>query len=46
MELAETINLLLKVMTLAGLSAALLFIGIQLAIRKLEKAPHRHVRQS
>lgn len=44
MELADTINLLLKVMTLTGLSAGLLFIGMQLAIRKMEKARHSHER--
>jgi hypothetical protein len=34
--MAEGINLYLKVMTLIGMLAGLLFIGLQLAIRKLE----------
>jgi hypothetical protein len=38
---AETINFALKVMTLTGLSAGLVFIGLQLMIRKMEKAPHK-----
>lgn len=38
MDVAETINLILKVMTLTGLTAALLFIGNQLLIRKLERS--------
>ncbi len=36
MDVSYTINVLLKVMTLTGLSAGLLFIGLQLLIRKLE----------
>lgn len=40
MELADTINLALKVLTLAGLTAALLFVSMQLLIRKLEKRVH------
>lgn len=44
MEMADTINLALKVMTLAGLSAGLLFISIHLAIRKIGKAQHAHKR--
>lgn len=39
MDLADTINLVLKVMTLTGMAAGLLFISLQLLIRKLE---HRH----
>jgi hypothetical protein len=34
--IAEGINLYLKVMTLIGMFAGLLFLGLQLAIRKLE----------
>lgn len=41
-NLADIINLALKVMTLTGLAAGLLFIGIQLAIRKMEKAHQHH----
>mgnify|MGYP001055037521 CR=1 FL=1 len=41
MDTSDTINLALKVMLLTGLAAALLFIGLQLLIRKLEKA-RRH----
>lgn len=41
MELADTVNFALKVMTLTGLTAGLLFIGLQLFIRKIEKE-HRH----
>ena len=41
MDVPDTINLVLKLMLLSGLSAALLFIGLQLLIRKLEKA-RRH----
>ena len=44
MELTDTINLVLKVMTLFGLTAGLLFISLQLLIKKLEKAHHRHSR--
>lgn len=43
-NLADTINLALKVMTLTGLTAGLLFISIQLLIRKMEKAHHSHSR--
>ena len=38
MDVANTINLLLKVMTLLGLTAAFLFVSLQLLIKKLEKA--------
>lgn len=41
MDMADTINLVLKLMLLSGLAAALLFIGLQLLIRRLEKA-RRH----
>lgn len=41
MDVSDTINLVLKVLLLSGLSAALLFIGLQMLIRKLENA-RRH----
>lgn len=41
MDVPDTINLILKLMLLSDLSAALLFIGLHLLIRKLEKA-RRH----
>lgn len=37
MDLVEFINLALKVMALIGLSAGLVFIILQLLIRKLER---------
>jgi hypothetical protein len=44
MDVSESINLYLKVMTLTGMFAGLLFLGLQLAISKLdhvEQAVHR-----
>ncbi|WP_018079463.1 hypothetical protein [Thiobacillus denitrificans] len=37
MDVVDTINLFLKLMTLTGLMAGLLFIGNQLLIQKLEQ---------
>lgn len=37
MDFAAFINLALKILTLAGLASGLLFIGVQLPIRKLER---------
>ncbi len=38
MEVTDTINLMLKVMTLLGLTASFLFLSLQLLIKKLQKA--------
>jgi hypothetical protein len=37
LNLVDHINLMLKILTLAGLTAGLFFIALQLLIRKLER---------
>jgi hypothetical protein len=41
MDMSDTINLVLKVMLLTGLSAGLIFICLQLLIRRLEHSSRR-----